>query len=444
MAITHDAAAIPANALYTATFSWTHTPVGTPRGAAVVVVQEGSTDQVSGVTYGGVAMTRVRSDVRTATEAGRTYLYFLGASVPTGARTVQVTLTGTADTNAVSYTVTSAAVDTAVDVSAGADAGIIANPSLAISPTAAAVIYYGLFSGLAAPVTTVQTGSTHVAGKDYGTDSAMWARKSVAGAGATTIGYTAASDDVCHSALAIKEFTATTFYQNTGGYTSGPVGTLARQTGKSAGGYSLGLTGTLATAATFAKTVGGFTSGPVGALVRLTSKGVGGFTSSPTGALARLTSKTAGGYSLGPTGGLATAGVFAKTVGGFTSGPIGTLVTAMIWGKTVGGAIIAPIGSLVRLVGKGVGGFTISPVGTLSRLTSTSTGGYSLGPIGGLVKLIEKGVGGFTLLPTGDLTSIKQTGAAAVSALLNFMKGRIQRVLIVQVAIKEIGEEEET
>ena len=186
MAVAYDAVAIPSLALYTATFSWTHTPVGTPKGVAVIVVQEGSTDQVSGVTYGGVALTRVRSDVRTATEPGRVYIYFLGSGVPTGAQAVQVTLTGTADTNAVSLTVTSAA-DSAVDVSAGADAGIIANPSLSISPTVQAEIFYGIFYGASAPVTTVQTGSTHVAGKDYGVTSAMWARKSV-GAGATTIG----------------------------------------------------------------------------------------------------------------------------------------------------------------------------------------------------------------------------------------------------------------
>lgn len=210
MAIGFDATATTSAALYNATFTWTHTPAGTPRGVAVIVVQEGSTDQVSGVTYGGVAMTRVRSNVRTATEAGRVYIYFLGSGLPAGAQTVQVTLTGTLDTNAASLTVTAAA-NTLVDVSEGLDAGIIANPSLSISPTVAAEIFYGIFSGLAAPVTTVQTGSTHVIGRDYGTDSAMWARKSVS-AGATTIGYTAASDDVCHSALAIKEWTAQTFY----------------------------------------------------------------------------------------------------------------------------------------------------------------------------------------------------------------------------------------
>ena len=37
MAIAFDAVAIPALALYEATFSWTHTPVGTPKGVAVII-----------------------------------------------------------------------------------------------------------------------------------------------------------------------------------------------------------------------------------------------------------------------------------------------------------------------------------------------------------------------------------------------------------------------
>lgn len=36
---------------------WTHTPVGTPRGIIVQVVQNAGTDEVTGVTYGSVAMT---------------------------------------------------------------------------------------------------------------------------------------------------------------------------------------------------------------------------------------------------------------------------------------------------------------------------------------------------------------------------------------------------
>ena len=212
MAVAYDAVAIPAAELYEATFSWTHTPVGTPKGVAVIVVQENAPDQVSGVTYGGVAMTRVRADINATAEIGRVYIYFLGSGIPAGAQTVTVTLTDVEDCNAVSLTVTAAA-DTAVDVHEGGDPGVIADPSLSISPTVDAVIFYGFYSGLAAPVTTVQAGSTHVAGKDLGQESAMWARKSVS-AGATTIGYTAAADDVCHSALAIKEAGAQTFYQS--------------------------------------------------------------------------------------------------------------------------------------------------------------------------------------------------------------------------------------
>ena len=153
MAIAYDAIAIPALAFYEATFSWTHTPVGTPRGVAVIISQEKATDQVSGITYGGVNMTRVRFDARTATEAGGVYIYFLGSGIPTGAQAVVVTLSGVEDTNAVSLTVTAAS-DTSVDTSNGLDAGIIANPSLSISPTVKAEIFYGIFSGLAAPVTT--------------------------------------------------------------------------------------------------------------------------------------------------------------------------------------------------------------------------------------------------------------------------------------------------
>ena len=226
MAIAYDAVAIPSLEFYEATFSWTHTPVGTPRGVAVIVVQENAPDQVSGVTYGGVAMTRVRADINATAEIGRVYIYFLGSGIPIGAQTVVVTLTDVEDCNAVSLTVTAAS-DTSVDVSAGGDPGVIANPSLSISPTVAAEIFYGIYSGLAAPVTTVETGSTHVAGKDLGQESAMWARKSVAAGGATTVGYTAAADDVCHSALAIKEWTAQTFYRTLAALALG-AGVLAR------------------------------------------------------------------------------------------------------------------------------------------------------------------------------------------------------------------------
>jgi hypothetical protein len=207
-ALAFDAFAGGPDPFVTADTSWTHTPVGVPKGVIVIIVQELATDQIAGVTYGGVAMTRALRQVRTTTEAGTVYIYELYASIPAGPQTVAVdaTLATVNDYSGFSFTVAGTG-DVERDVTAGADAGIIANPSLAIVPTKQAEIFYGLFSGLAAMVSTAQAGSTHVGARDYGADGAMWARKSVAAAGATTIGYTAGSDDVCHAAIAVRAVT---------------------------------------------------------------------------------------------------------------------------------------------------------------------------------------------------------------------------------------------
>src|ERR687890_577480 len=58
----------------------------------------------------------------------------------------------------------------------------------------------------------VEAGGTHLFGNDFGADSAMWSRKAVA-AGATSMGYTAASDVFAHIALAIAEVAATVLPQ---------------------------------------------------------------------------------------------------------------------------------------------------------------------------------------------------------------------------------------
>src|SRR3990167_3486070 len=87
---------------------WTHTPVGTPRGVVVLINQRASiADTVVGVTYGGVAMTRVQFAAGSGPEAVSNFCYFLGASIPTGAQTVSVDLTGTTtDYHSESITVT--------------------------------------------------------------------------------------------------------------------------------------------------------------------------------------------------------------------------------------------------------------------------------------------------------------------------------------------------
>jgi hypothetical protein len=103
MAVAYDAESRGAGG--SGNFNWTHTPVGTPKGIWVFVGQDtGLTDEVTGVTYGGTAMTRVTTGSPTnpvfrdgsgAGEDGGEYCYFLGASIPTGAQTVAVTVNGT-------------------------------------------------------------------------------------------------------------------------------------------------------------------------------------------------------------------------------------------------------------------------------------------------------------------------------------------------------------
>src|SRR5688572_13669586 len=115
MAIAFDAASNVAAG--NGTLSWTHTPVGTPKGVLVLIASASLTDQVAAATYGGTAMTELADSPLLQTvgdEGGSVYGYFLGSSVPTGAQTVEVTVTGAASKRAVAVTVTAAG-DTAVE-----------------------------------------------------------------------------------------------------------------------------------------------------------------------------------------------------------------------------------------------------------------------------------------------------------------------------------------
>ena|SRR3990167_1861377 len=70
--------------------SWTHTPTGTPTAAMVALKKVGG-DQVTGVTYGGAAMTLVNEHPTTGT--GRLQQWGL-ANPASGAQTVEITASG--------------------------------------------------------------------------------------------------------------------------------------------------------------------------------------------------------------------------------------------------------------------------------------------------------------------------------------------------------------
>jgi hypothetical protein len=99
--------------------SFTHTPVGTPRGVLLIVTFAGAftgtDDQITSTpTYGGVNMTEVTGSMLafSGTEDKQVHVFHLGASIPTGAQTVAFTVaTIQAITTCITYT---AAADTEV------------------------------------------------------------------------------------------------------------------------------------------------------------------------------------------------------------------------------------------------------------------------------------------------------------------------------------------
>jgi len=96
----------------TASCSWIHTPVGTPKGILVCLQEaNGAGDVISAVTYNGVSMTRVayvKNDE--AGEDGAVWAYFLGSSIPTGPQTVACTVdSGTSVKHGVAVSVTAGA-----------------------------------------------------------------------------------------------------------------------------------------------------------------------------------------------------------------------------------------------------------------------------------------------------------------------------------------------
>lgn len=190
--------------------NFTHTPVGTPRAVVLIVVHNASSaDIMVGATYGGVAMTRVRTDADTAGEPGRSYIYFLGSSIPTGAQTVSEDRTGAVAT-AVSYCVTfTASADTEVIDHDGTN-GDIANPQVTLQfGGREAVTVGGIHSGLNLPANLAELGDqTRMGDHDWGNQIVVASRLTTAQTSDDTFGYTGAAEDTALSVAAIAEVVA--------------------------------------------------------------------------------------------------------------------------------------------------------------------------------------------------------------------------------------------
>lgn len=188
-----------------------HTPIGTPRGALVLVVQDaGATDEVTSVTYGASAMSAVALSPNlhtTGLEDGVLYGYFLGSSVPTGAQTVTVNVNGTGSTKVGWVATVTAAADTSVEDTSILDSGGVANPSVVLDIASdswiAAIIHSG--QGTTGSVTE-GTDYTNQSKFDFGAAVAqMVYRTNIATAGAITVDWTVASEEAGILAVAIKE-----------------------------------------------------------------------------------------------------------------------------------------------------------------------------------------------------------------------------------------------
>jgi hypothetical protein len=219
MAIAFDATS-ESNVVNTGDMSWTHTPVGTPKGVFVFVQADGGGDDPNGATYGGVAMTKIARAVDAAGETGDCTGFFLGSGIPTGAQTVTVDFPNTPNAHAVAITVTAGAGKNTqlAGTGSGTVGGDTTNPSVTITGIAGASYgAAGLFSGLNAEANvTAGSGMTIRNSHDFGSDiSVVASRTSENASGNLTMAFASASDDVAMVAIAIEEVAGATNYTKT-------------------------------------------------------------------------------------------------------------------------------------------------------------------------------------------------------------------------------------
>lgn len=191
--------------------SWTHTPVGAPKGVIVFCIVNGSsTDEFTGATYGGTSMTRIASAADTTTELGFTEAYFLGDLTSLqGAKTVVCDGAATGDYWAAAVTFTASGnLATAGDGSCTVSNNA-ANPSCNIAnQTTATMAAAALFSGIASEANiTAGTGFTKRQTDDTGfaaQSTVMEVMTVQQASGTVTAAFTAGSDDVAMVAVAVK------------------------------------------------------------------------------------------------------------------------------------------------------------------------------------------------------------------------------------------------
>lgn len=193
-----------------ASFTWTHTPTGTPRGVIVFVFTNVPANDATSVTYGGVAVPAVSGAQAfdSAIESGCCTIYFLGQGVPTGAQSVVVNRTNNADVMyAISTTVTALG-DTEVPLASivllQEDQALAEQNVDDGSPGTNSVRFAGVNWG-GNPIPGVGANSTTLISINFGTRTCRAVYETVAGQGSRPVGFSAASDDVAAVHFAVIE-----------------------------------------------------------------------------------------------------------------------------------------------------------------------------------------------------------------------------------------------
>ncbi len=195
-----------------ASFSWTHTPSGTPKGVLIFVIQNNSsTDKITSVTYGGTTVPAVTGGLAAAATAEPRLCkaFFLGSGISTGAQTVVVNRTN--DTTLL-YAV-------AITVTAGADTEVYL-PGIVLIQAVSALAEQSVddgttgvnsvrFAAVSSALNAAPGGGANSTGVnviDFGTEVAQVVREVTAGQGSRSVGFSnATSDDVAAVHLAVRE-----------------------------------------------------------------------------------------------------------------------------------------------------------------------------------------------------------------------------------------------
>lgn len=198
-------------------FSWNHTPVGSPRGVLVLLVQNvgtsGSTnDEIVSVKYGGVDLIEVSPSpfVHSIGENDAViHAFFLGENIPSGVRQVVVTVSSPAFSfkRAVAITFT-AENDTSVDAADILDAENVDDPSVTLTTSVETAVVGVLLSGHSSVIVVAPgSGFTELLEHDFGSQVASFQRgSSNFSAGSVEIKWqTVGNEDAGIFAVAVRE-----------------------------------------------------------------------------------------------------------------------------------------------------------------------------------------------------------------------------------------------